>query len=156
VNLKVNHCLLALPGVKREDVKRVMSHPQALSQCDGYLTRMGVIKEAVDDTAGAAKTIALQQLRCAHQHLRGARESADCTPLTALRGVRRASDCAAVASSRAGELYGLDLLDKSIQDDQDNFTCGVRCGAARPSRALTRRSMPGASLRFRASPCRPT
>ena len=29
VNLKVNHCLLALPGVKREDVKRVMSHPQA-------------------------------------------------------------------------------------------------------------------------------
>ena len=29
VNLKVNPCLLALPGVKREDVKRVMSHPQA-------------------------------------------------------------------------------------------------------------------------------
>ncbi len=29
VNLKVNHCLLALPGVKREDIKRVMSHPQA-------------------------------------------------------------------------------------------------------------------------------
>ncbi len=86
MNLKVNHCLLALPGVQREDVKRVMSHPQArqrrgtpcgsrgghadaasqaLSQCDGYLTRMGVIKEAVDDTAGAAKTIAQQQLRCA-------------------------------------------------------------------------------------------
>jgi hypothetical protein len=38
---------------------------QALSQCDGYLTRMGVIKEAVDDTAGAAKAIAAQQLRCA-------------------------------------------------------------------------------------------
>jgi len=29
VNFKVDHCLLALPGVKREDVKRVMSHPQA-------------------------------------------------------------------------------------------------------------------------------
>ena len=84
MNLKVNHCLLALPGVKREDIKRVMSHPQAratwlcslhagaeqlhlrqaLSQCDGYLTRMGVVKEAVDDTAGAAKAIAQQQLRC--------------------------------------------------------------------------------------------
>ena len=36
---------------------------QALSQCDGYLTRMGVIKEAVDDTAGAAKTIALKSLK---------------------------------------------------------------------------------------------
>jgi arogenate/prephenate dehydratase len=84
VNLKVNHCLLALPGVKREEIKRVMSHPQAravrgaptmqalsrprvrqaLSQCDGYLTRMGVVKEAVDDTAGAAKAISQQQLRC--------------------------------------------------------------------------------------------
>ena len=29
VNLKVNHCLLVLPGVKREDIQRVMSHPQA-------------------------------------------------------------------------------------------------------------------------------
>lgn len=37
---------------------------QALSQCDGYLTRMGVVKEAVDDTAGAAKAIAQLQLRC--------------------------------------------------------------------------------------------
>ena len=91
----MNHCLLALPGTRREDIKRVMSHPQvsvgdvcagaavislerlaitrfltrmiatqALSQCDGYLTRMGVIKEAVDDTAGAAKTIAANKLRC--------------------------------------------------------------------------------------------
>ena len=84
VNLKVNHCLLALPGTTKESIKRVMSHPQvsagtsassclvstwltgslqALSQCDGYLTRMGVIKESVDDTAGAAKTIAEKGLR---------------------------------------------------------------------------------------------
>ena len=41
---------------------------QALSQCDGYLTRMGVVKEAVDDTAGAAKAIAQQQLRCVPLH----------------------------------------------------------------------------------------
>ena len=31
-------------------------------------------------------------------------------------------DCAAVASSRAGELYGMQMLDQGIQDDQDNFT----------------------------------
>lgn len=94
VYLKVNHCLMALPGTTMGDVKRVMSHPQALSQCDGYLTRMGVVKEAVDDTAGAAKMIAAGQMR----------------------------ECAAVASSRAAELYGLEVLDSGIQDDQDNFT----------------------------------
>jgi len=57
-----------------------MSHPQALSQCDGYLTRLGVIKEAVDDTAGAAAYIAQNNLM----------------------GV------AAVASRRAAELYGME------------------------------------------------
>jgi len=44
-SVNVNHCLLALPGTKIEHISRVMSHPQALSQCDGYLKRLNVVKE---------------------------------------------------------------------------------------------------------------
>ena len=59
VYFKVRHCLLALPGQDKADITRAMSHPQALAQCDGYLTALngGVVKEAVDDTAGAAAHI---------------------------------------------------------------------------------------------------
>lgn len=62
--MDVRHCLMALPGVKKEDLRRVQSHPQALSQCDNYLRNMkGVVREAVSDTAGAAQAIAQQGIR---------------------------------------------------------------------------------------------
>lgn len=49
----VRHCLLALPGVEKGAIKRVLSHPQALAQTDSYTRRMpGVVREAVDDTGG--------------------------------------------------------------------------------------------------------
>lgn len=93
-SVAVNHCLMAMPGQKKSDIKRVLSHPQALAQCDGYLRNMGVVKEAVDDTAGAAQQIQREKLM----------------------GV------AAVASRRASELYGLEVLDEGIQDFKDNIT----------------------------------
>ncbi|KXZ52182.1 hypothetical protein GPECTOR_10g811 [Gonium pectorale] len=93
-SLAINHCLVALPGTRKEDLKRVMSHPQALAQCDGYLRRMAVVKEAVDDTAGAAQIVARQ----------------------GLQGV------GAICSRRAAELYGLDVLEEGIQDVKDNVT----------------------------------
>lgn len=90
----VDHCLLALPGVEMKDIKKVMSHPQALAQTQEYTRRMGVIRQEFDDTAGAAKMIAECQLR----------------------------DCAAIASIKAAELYGLNVLDRSIQDTKGNIT----------------------------------
>jgi len=96
VQLPVHHCLLALPGVRKECLTRVVSHPQALAQCEHTLTAMGlnVVREAFDDTAGAAEHVAANGLR----------------------------DTAAIASSRAAELYGMEVLADGIQDDSGNVT----------------------------------
>ncbi|KAJ6759833.1 PREPHENATE DEHYDRATASE P PROTEIN [Salix purpurea] len=94
VKYAVRHCLLANHGVKVEDLKRVLSHPQALAQCENTLTKLGLVREAVDDTAGAAKHVALQKLE----------------------------DTGAVASSAAASIYGLNILAEDIQDDSDNVT----------------------------------
>jgi arogenate/prephenate dehydratase len=95
VQVTVDHCLLGLPGTKVEDVKVVYSHPQALAQCEKALASMqGVEVVAAYDTAGAAKMV---------------RES-------------NRADAAAVASRRAGEVFGLAILRESIQDFSDNIT----------------------------------
>ncbi|CAI9756616.1 unnamed protein product [Fraxinus pennsylvanica] len=94
VKLKVNHCLLGLPGVRKEELKHVLSHPQALDQCEITLNKLGVTRVSAEDSAGAAQVVASG-------------------------GVR---DTGAVASARAAEIYGLDILDQGIQDDSDNIT----------------------------------
>ncbi|XP_054812574.1 arogenate dehydratase/prephenate dehydratase 2, chloroplastic-like [Prosopis cineraria] len=94
VKYAVRHCLLTNHGVKIEDLKRVLSHPQALAQCEDTLTSLGLVREAVDDTAGAAKHVAFHKLR----------------------------DAGAVASSAAAEIYDLNILAQDIQDDSDNIT----------------------------------
>ncbi|XP_013599632.1 PREDICTED: arogenate dehydratase/prephenate dehydratase 6, chloroplastic-like [Brassica oleracea var. oleracea] len=96
VHLPVHHCLLALPGVRKELLTRVISHPQGLAQCERTLTKLGlnVSRKAVEDTAGAAEFIAANNLR----------------------------DTAAIASARAAEIYGLEILEDGIQDDASNVT----------------------------------
>jgi prephenate dehydratase len=95
VELRVEHCLLARPGARMEDVKFVYSHPQALAQCELFLESLtGVEIVAVYDTAGGAKMVS--------------------------EGTRL--DAAAVASRRAAELFGLAVLREGIQDFAANIT----------------------------------
>jgi prephenate dehydratase len=95
VEVPVVHHLLALPGTTLEQLNKVYSHPQALAQCERFLRKLtGVEIVATYDTAGSAKMVAGEQLRGA----------------------------AAIASSRAGELFGLLPLASSIQDFDDNIT----------------------------------
>src|ERR1700674_1268471 len=95
VELPVVHQLLALPGASLEGLRRVYSHPQALAQCERFLrTLSGIEIVATYDTAGSAKMVADEKL----EH------------------------SAAIASARAGELFGLVPLASSIQDFDDNIT----------------------------------
>jgi prephenate dehydratase len=95
VELPVVHYLLALPGTSMADLRRVYSHPQGLAQCERFLrTLTGVEIVATYDTAGSAKLVA-------DEHL---------------------ADAAAIASARAGEVFGLTPLASSIQDYDDNIT----------------------------------
>lgn len=93
--LKIDHCLLAKPGTRIEDVRIVYSHQQAINQCAGYLSRMPDMRVHVcENTAVAAQTVA--------------------------RSDRQ--DVAAISSRSCAELYGLDIIDREIQDQQNNYT----------------------------------
>ena len=95
VELPVIHHLLALPGASLERLRRVYSHPQALAQCEKFLrTLKGIDIIATYDTAGSAKMVADEKL----------------------------ADAAAIASARAGEVFGLTALAASVQDFDDNIT----------------------------------
>jgi prephenate dehydratase len=93
-HLRVSHSLLTLPGVQLEQVKRVHSHPQALAQCEASLRRLGLQPVAEADTAGSARLVAERQ----DQH------------------------AAALASRRAAEVYGLQVLKDSLEDNPENYT----------------------------------
>ncbi len=96
VRIRVDHCLLAAKGARREDIREVISHEQALRQCEGYLSALngGVATRAVSNTALAARTVA---------------ESGR-------------TDLAALASGSCGMLYGLSTLDEAVQDCGSNTT----------------------------------
>ena len=94
--LRIQHHLLGNKGVGIDEITRVMSHPQALGQCQDFLRANLSNAEIVPayDTAGAAKMVAEKQER----------------------------GMAAIASKRAGEIYGLEFLASGIESDHQNYT----------------------------------
>lgn len=91
---RVRHCLIGLPGATLDDITLVRSHPQALAQCEHYIDRRGLRREVVYDTAGAVKMLKDSSQR---EH-------------------------AAIASSRAAEVYEMQILEAGIEDDEANYT----------------------------------
>jgi prephenate dehydratase len=92
--LPVGHCLLVRPGMQADDVKVLLSHPQALGQCRRFVERCFPRAEVVAALSTAA---AVEEMM--------ARENA-----------------AAIATRRAAELYGAEILARDIQDRSDNLT----------------------------------
>jgi prephenate dehydratase len=95
IYLPIHMNLLAMPGVKLEDIKCIESHPMAIRQCTEFLhTLNGVEIRESDDTAFSAKRIAEMKLK----------------------------DTAAIANEHAAKRFGLQILEKRIETHKKNFT----------------------------------
>ena len=92
---RIEHKLMARPGVRMEDVREVVSHEQALRQCSGFFHKHAKISAtAMSNTAKAAEFVAASDRR----------------------------DLAVIASGDCSELYGLSVLEDSVSNAQSNFT----------------------------------
>ena len=93
--LRISHSIMCLPDEDWSDIKEVNSHPVALMQCRDFLKKHSDLKVVeADDTAGAAKSISMKQLR-GH---------------------------AAICSKFAAPLYGMKVLEEGIETNKHNFT----------------------------------
>lgn len=92
--LRVRFHLMAIPGAKLTDITDVYSHVHALGQCRKIISRLGLKAHVAGDTAGAARMIAE----------RGEKSRAALAPLL------------------AAETYGLNVLERDVEDEQHNTT----------------------------------
>ena len=133
-SVRIVHNLIAAPGVKRGQIRSVFSHPVALNQCRHFFeANPSFERTPFYDTAGSVKMLMEKGLR----------------------------DAGAIASAAAAGIYGAKILQKSIEDDRENFTrffllrrpkqripnrriSGVRY---KTSVVFTVRNMPGALFR---------
>ena len=91
---KIEHNLLAQPGVKLSEIKDIYSHGQALSQCSKFIKSNNFIEHVRADTAGSAEMIS---------------KSPDKTK-------------AAIASSLSAKTYNLEIIKKNIENEEGNLT----------------------------------
>lgn len=95
INLRVRQNLMALPGQSLTDIREIRSHPIAFSQCMTYLNRLhGVELVESDDTAGSAKLIMENKL----------------------------TGVGAIASAKAAEIYGMEIIAPGIETYKKNYT----------------------------------
>lgn len=94
LDLPVVHNLLGLPGAQLSDITKVLSHPQALDQCDGFITRHGLETETWSNTARASQQVS---------------ESGDI-------------HLGAIASQDTADIFGLSIIEPHINDSDNNTT----------------------------------
>ena len=139
---RVRHCLLAIEGVKKEEIKYCMSHPQALAQCDNYLRSLGITPMPMYDTAGSGKLL--------KQNWEASKQGDDCedVPERLLPDGCTPQNTAAIASDLAGIAYGLNCLDEGIEDDDTNFTRFLLLGRSSVSHYLNKQIPSKTSIVF--------
>lgn len=93
-SLMIKHCLLGVENAKKSDIVEVSSHPQALMQCEKYIEKSHFKTNNAYNTAMASQELA---------------KSGDIT-----RGV--------IASKLCANLYGLDVIEECVQDEEVNYT----------------------------------
>ncbi len=125
VNLRIVHNLIAFPGTTMENLRQVYSHPVALAQCGRFFKRHPKVEKIpFYDTAGSVKMLAERKIRGA----------------------------AAIASHIAASVYGGRILQKHLEDHQENYTrflllsrqASVAPGSNKVSIAFSTRNVPGA------------
>ena len=95
VRIKIDHTLLVPPGVKKEDIREIWSHEQAIQQCSAFLAENKQWRINIcSNTAAAAQMIAESGRK----------------------------DVAAISSARCAPLYGLGILRNDIQNNSNNHT----------------------------------
>ena len=132
-NVRIVHNLIAPPGVRFKDIRRVYSHPVALNQCLRFFSRNPKMERTpFYDTAGSVKMVMEEKGR----------------------------DAAAIGSAVAATMYGGHILRRSIEDDRRNFTrffllntakrarqSHPKAGHWKTSLVFTTRNIPGALFR---------